>query len=119
MRIGCQIGVWKEPDLESRIAAIGRVGVQGVETFTDQLKPYHEKPARFRALLDPARLILSGAYFNSKDFVNPAAEDAVVAQAQADGRFLRAVGGEFLVVNGGPWVGDERRAFSDAGPNIN
>jgi len=113
MRIGCQIGIWKEGDLAEKIRGIGATGVQGVETFTTQLKPYHDDPGRFTSLLEEARLLLSGAYFNSKDFVDPAAEEAVVAEAAADCAFLAAVGGHFLVVNGGPWVGDEKRAFSD------
>jgi len=113
MRIGCQVGMWKGGSLEATIAAIGKAGAAGVETFTAQLKPYHEEPERFAALLEAAELELSGAYFNSKEFVNPAAEDDVVGEAVADCDFLAAVGGEFLVVNGGVWKGDEPRDFSD------
>lgn len=113
MRIGCQVGMWKGSGIEDAIAGIGSVGVQGVETFAAQLAPYHEEPDRFRARLDAAGLRLSGAYFNSQEFLNPAAEDDVVAQAAADGDFLRAVGGGFLVVNGGVGKGAESRTFSD------
>lgn len=113
MRIGCQVGVWKGGDIETVVRAIGKVGVAGVETFTTQLAPYHKEPERFRALLEEAELTLSGAYFNSKEFINPDAEEAVAKQAAADCDFLAAVGGEFLVVNGGVWKGDEPRAFSD------
>ena len=113
MRIGCQVGMWKGCDVEAAIRGIGTVGAQGVETFCTQLEPYHDDPARFQALLDEAGLRLSGAYFNSKEFVDPNAEDAVVAQAATDCDFLAAVGGGFLVVNGGVWKGDEPRVFSD------
>ena len=112
MRIGCQIGIWKGGEFEANIAAIGRSGVRGLETFASQLKPYHANPAAFRALLAGAGLRLSGAYFNSKDFIDPGAEEAVVAETAGDCAFLRAVGGEFLVVNGGVWKGDEPRTFS-------
>ena len=113
MRIGCQVGMWKGGDLEAVIRAIGTVGVQGVETFTTQLAPYHDDPDRLKALLDAAGLQLSGAYFNSKGFIDPAAEDDVVRQAVADCGFLAVVDGEFLVVNGGVWKGDEPRTFTD------
>jgi inosose dehydratase len=105
--------MWKGGDLEATIAAIGEAGVEGLETFAVQLKPYHEEPERFTALLDAAGLRLSGAYFNSKEFVNPAAEEDVVAEAAADCGFLRKVGGEFLVVNGGPPKADPAQGFSD------
>ena len=113
MRIGCQVGTWRANDLEAAIAGIGEAGVQGVETFATQLAPYHGEPERFQALLEAAQLRLSGAYFNSKDFVEPASEDAVVAQAATDCDFLGKVAGEFLVVNGGVSKGDEPRTFSD------
>ena len=113
MRIGCQVGMWRGCGLEEAVRGIGAAGVQGVETFATQLQPYHDEPGRFRALLEEAGLRLSGAYFNSTDFVDPAAEEAVVAQAATDCDFLAAVGGEFLVVNGGPGYGDGPREFSD------
>jgi len=113
MRIGCQIGMWRTGDVEAAISAIGAAGAQGIETFAAQLKTYHEDPAKLQALLDAANLRLSGAYFNSSEFVNPAAEDDVVNEAAADCDLLRAVGGGFLVVNGGVPKGDPPRTFSD------
>jgi len=106
--------MWKSGDVESVIPAMGKVaGVQGVETFATQLKPYHEEPEGFKALLEAAALRLSGAYFNSKQFVNPSAEEDVVNEAAADCDFLREVGGEFLVVNGGPGKDDPAQTFAD------
>jgi sugar phosphate isomerase/epimerase len=113
MRIGCQIGIWKEGDFEAKIAATGQTTAAGVETFADQLRPYHDEPDRFRSVLAGAGLVLTGAYFNSPDFIRAEAADAVVAQAAADCRFLRAVGGEFLLLNGGVAKGDDDRAFTD------
>ena len=113
MRTGCQVGMWRGGALEDVIAAIGGVGVQGVETFVSQLTPYYGEPGRFRAVLDAAGLQLSGAYFNSTDFITPAAEDAVAGEAAAACDFLRAVGGEFLVVNGGVGKADPAQTFSD------
>ena len=113
MRIGCQIGIWKEGDFEAKMAASGATGVRGFEVFASQLKPYHEDPDGLKALLEGAGLVLSGAYFNSDGFVDPAAGDAVVAEAAADCDFLGRVGGGFLVVNGGVSKGDSGRTFSD------
>lgn len=114
MRIGCQIGMWRSDDTESVIAAMGNVGVDGIETFTTHLKPYYDQPRKFKTLLKAGRLRLSGAYFNSDGFVDPAAEQAVIAEAAGACRFLQAVGGDFLVVNGGIGKGQPARNFSDA-----
>lgn len=113
MRIGCQIGIWKEGDFEAKIASIGATGATGVETFANQLRPYHGTPDRFKTVLGDAGLVLSGAYFNSAGFIDPAAEEKVVAEAIADCEFLRSVGGGFLVLNGGVGKGKPARTFSD------
>ena len=113
MRIGCQIGIWKEGDFEAKIAGIGATGVPGVETFAAQLRPYHEDPGRLGAILDDAGLSLSGAYFGSDKLIDPGAEEEVVAEAVADCEFLSEVGGGFLLLNGGVGKGKPARTFSD------
>lgn len=114
MRIGCQIGMWKgEAPFEEKIAAIGKTGAGGVEVFVEHLQPYADDPPRLRALLKAAGLVLTGAYFNSQEFLDGDAADCVVAKALADCRILRAVGAEFLLLNGGLWRGEADRKFTD------
>ncbi|HUS92221.1 MAG TPA: sugar phosphate isomerase/epimerase [Phycisphaerae bacterium] len=114
MRIGCQIGMWKgDEPFEEKVAAVGRTGAAGVEVFTHHFEPYANRPAGFKALVDAAGPALTGAYFNSADFLNTDAEGAVVARAAQDCRFLHAAGGAFLLVNGGLWHGDDQREYTD------
>jgi len=115
MRIGCQIGMWKgaEPFAE-KLAAVARTGAAGVEVFAHHFEACGGDPERLGALVGEAGIALSGAYFNSPDFLDPAAEDAVLTEAAAACRFLAAAGGQFLLLNGGLWRGDEPREFTDA-----
>jgi sugar phosphate isomerase/epimerase len=114
MRIGCQIGMWKgEESFEEKIAAVGTTGVSGVEVFVDHLQGFYDRAEDLRAILEGAGLALSGAYFNSGRFLDVEAQDDIVAEAAAACRFLREVGGEFLLLNGGLWKGDTDRAFTD------
>lgn len=114
MRIGGQIGPWKTDDVEAAIQGMGKAGLEGIETFTTHLEPHYDDPAGFSRPLKDAAIELSGAYFNSTGFVDPAAENAVVDEAAKACRFLAAVGGGFLVVNGGVSKGDPPRSFSEA-----
>jgi len=114
MRIGCQINTWKNDDVAAAIDEMGQVGLDGIETFTSHLKPYYDEPEKFKSMLDAAGLRLSGAYFFSEGFIDPAAEDSVVAEAAAACSFLGAVGGDFLIANGGIGKGDPPRGFDDA-----
>ncbi len=114
MRIGCQIGMWKgDESFEEKIAAIGRTGASGVEVFVDHLEGFYDRADELKAVIEGADLALSGAYFNSKDFLDVEAEERVVGEAAAASWFLREVGGEFLLLNGGLWKGDTERAFLD------
>jgi inosose dehydratase len=113
MRIGCQIGIWQGMTLQQAIAATSGVGAVGIETFTTHLAPYHNEPGSLKALLTTAGLRLSGAYFNSDGFVDTAEEDAVVVDAVAALDCIRAVDGDFIVINGGVAKGDPPREFSD------
>ena len=115
MRIGCQIGMWKtEQTFEEKVAAIGAAGASGVEVFVEHVRPYADEPDKLKALLEGAGLALTGAYFNSGEFLEPAAADGVVARAVADSRILHAVGAQFLLLNGGLARGEEPREFTDA-----
>ena len=114
MRIGGQIGIWKKGDVKSAIVGMASAGLEGIETFTTHLEPFYAKPADFSRMLRDAGISLSGAYFNSTGFVDPAAEKSVLDAAAKACRFLAAVGGGFLVVNGGISKGDPPRTFSDA-----
>jgi len=114
MRIGSQIGTWQCDDVEVAIAGMGAAGLGGIEVFTTHLEPYYDDPGRFRALLDAAGIELAGAYFNSTGFVDPEAEGAVLDDATQACRFIGAVGGGFLVVNGGISKGDPPQTFPDA-----
>lgn len=114
MRIGCQINTWKSDDVAAVIAEMAKVGIDGIETFTTHLEPYYDEPEKFKSMLDAADLRLSGVYFFSGGFIDPAAEDSVVAEAAAACRFLGAVGGDFLIANGGIGKGDPPRGFDDA-----
>ena len=122
MRIGCQVLMWRstgwssfihKEDIGPIIGSVGKVGVDGVEVFAAQLKPYHERPGSFRALLADAGVRLSGAYFSSDEFINPAGAEDVVREAATDCEFLREVGGGFLLLSGDTPKGDPPRTFSD------
>ena len=114
MRIGCQIGMWKgDMSFRQKIAAIGGTDASGAEVFVDHLKPFYDEPELLKATFDAAGLALSGAYFNSRRFLDAGAADGVVAEAAEACRFLREVGGEFLLLNGGLFKGDADRTFSD------
>ena len=114
MRIGCQIGIWKGKDVEAVARASGALGAAGIEVFTGHLEPFHSGPDRLKDLLASAGVRLSGAYYNSEDFINPEAEDDVVGLAAGHCACLKEVGAEYLVVNGGIGKGNEPRAFADA-----
>jgi inosose dehydratase len=114
MRIGCQIGMWKgDATSEEKVAAVGSTGVSGIELFVEHARPYADEPGKLSDLLGAAGLTLTGAYFNSKRFLDVAAADELVAAARADARTLRGAGAGFLLLNGGLWRGDEPREFTD------
>jgi inosose dehydratase len=78
-----------------------KAGLAGIEVFTTHLEPYYAKPKDFKALLTKAGIRLSGAYYNHRGLVEPADQADALTQAEFACRFLGAVGGEFLIVNGG------------------
>lgn len=118
MRIGGQIGVWHIEKTEDAIRAMGEAGLDGIEVFIDHLVPYHADPAALSQALTDAGIELSGAYFHTNRFVDPAAEDELVEHAAKASRCLAAIGGGFLVANGGAFWGEEkgaeRPAYTDA-----
>ena len=115
MRIGCHVGMWKgSAPLAEKIAAIGKTGVAGVELFAEDLKPFLADPTPLRAMVERAALELTGAYLNPKEFLDPAAERAVMDEAAAVCRCLHSLGSEYLVINGGPSKGAPPRTFTDA-----
>lgn len=102
MRIGCQIGIWRGAlDLSGAIAAAHTLGCRGLEVFdTDIAQRYgEEKPLREE--LQRAGIVLTGAYFTSQDFINAAAGRSLLNRARTACDFLKAVGAEFLVMDGG------------------
>lgn len=114
MRIACQIGVWTPNcSLEQALAEMPAAGVSGIEVFSTHLEPYCDRPAALKALLAKAGLRLTGAYFNHAGLVEPAHRPEALAQAGQALAFLAAVGGEFLIVNGGIGKGDRPVAAGD------
>lgn len=110
MRIGGQIGVWHIEKTEDAVRAMGEAGLDGIEVFIDHLVPYHDDPAALSRALTDAGLAMSGAYFHTNRFVDPDAEDELVEHAAKASRCLAAVGGGFLVANGGAFWGEEKDA---------
>lgn len=113
MRIGCQIGLWPGRDVEFVARATGDLKAAGIETFTTHLKPYQSEPELLKNMLVESGVRLIGAYFNSKNFVQPGAESDVVKEAASFCATLRDVGGEYLVFNGGVSKKDIPRPFTD------
>jgi inosose dehydratase len=112
MRIGCQIGIWRDKSLEEAIAATGSLGLAGLEVFEWHIAAHYGNPQALQTSLQRAGVQLSGVYFTSDDFINPAGEGAVLKKASQACAFLRAVGAGFLVMNGGVQK-KEGAAFSD------
>jgi len=114
MRIGCQVNMWKNDDVEQVIPAAGETGVKGIELFVKHIKPYYARPDALAELLRSAGLALSGAYFNSGGFIDPDAEESVLQEAHDACAFLAKVGAGYLILNGGVHKGQPPRTFSEA-----
>jgi len=97
MRIGCQVGLWGR-NLKDAMSDISAVGLEGIETFG--LEEYYDKPERFHALLDKFGLTLSGIYHND-NFITPELQPQTLQKATAIIKFLKVVGGEFIVLHSG------------------
>lgn len=95
MKIGCHDSAWNQ-DVEKAMSDISALGLEGMETFG--LEEYYDNPQRFRALLDKFGLTLSGIYHHPE---LPEAQSQALEKASAAVRFLKAVKGEFLILQSG------------------
>ena len=114
MRIGCQVNMWKNDDIEQVIPAVGKTGVKGIELFVKHIKPYYTRQDAMTELLESSGLALSGAYFNSGGFIDPDVEENVIQEARDACAFLAETGAGYLILNGGVHKGQPPREFSDA-----
>jgi len=100
MKIGAQIGLWKG-NLNAALKDISNVELEGIETFTDPwVNLYYDKPSKFHSLLSQFNVTLSGMYYGG-DFITPETQTQELKRATKVIRFLKAVGGEFLILNSG------------------
>ncbi len=115
MRIGCQIGLWGYGELREQtepiIEVTGKLGLRGLEVFDTDIAGYYGKSDVLRACLERAGVELTGAYFAIDDSVDPEKESAVLTRAAEACDFLRSVGAEFIILNGG--ARREGRLFTD------
>lgn len=112
MKIGCQIGVWGG-SVEDAIRGMGAVGIDGIEVFTNHLKPYYGMEKEAQKFFEDNNIELSGAYFGHEKFISPEGEEDVVSEASAAAEFLGKVGSSFIILNGGVSKEQKPEGFSD------
>lgn len=113
MKIGAQIGIMQTHSLQEAIAKVGKMGLRGIEVFEQHIVGHFSAPEVFAGWLQDAGVELSGVYFNSDKFIDPNGETEVVQKAEAACSFMKQVGCQFLVMNGGVGRG-QRESFSKA-----
>ena len=116
MKIGCQIGVWKDDGntLLDAARTMAAEGIEGLEAFVQHVQPHYGKEEEARALLTDYGIELSGAYFGSEKFISPDDEESVVSEAAAAAQSLGELGEPFLILNGGVSKQQKPEGFSDA-----
>ena len=105
VHFGCQArtfgeGVYKdEAAFLTVLRQIGEVGFEGMETNWKNLERYFQHPASFAKILNEAHLKLIGAHIGGSPWT-AASRSQVLADVERTARFVKAVGGEFVVFSG-------------------
>ncbi len=111
MKFGVQIGVlaseWKDKgdtgakqSCDTAVSVAKSMGLGGLEVFERHIMAYYDNPEYLKNLLEQDRMTLSGVYFS----MNESIKNRVVTLEAAENAcaFMKKVGGEFLLLNGGP-----------------
>jgi len=104
-RFGCQArtfgeGIYAdETTFVGVVRQIGEVGFEGVETNWKNLERYFDRPAVFLRILKDSRLELIGAHIGGSPWT-AAARAKVLDDVNRTARFVKAVGGSFVVFSG-------------------
>jgi len=105
VQFGCQArtfgdGIYKdEATFLGVVRQIGAVGFEGIETNWKNLERYFDRPAEFERILKDAHLTLLGAHIGGAPW-DAAARAKLVADVERTARFVKAVGGRFVVLSG-------------------
>ena len=104
IKIGYHPSTWLRPEyggaLLEAIRDISRTGWDGFEYAGAELRQYHARPGEFRALLEEHDLELS-SYYHPLHGVDREGLKPEIAAAREKCEFLKAVGGEIILLDGG------------------